>query len=461
MSITEMNEIYNEFQAILKKAEGIQSEVIEKKDLISINFKHQISIELLKKLDYISYYFGVYCNPFHDQSDDIIYQVESGARDIKDIESITVSLEKHDVLRNMSYIDMFFLDVNSAVKSLREIKAYEHKINIIIPNIKKVETDLLNFIPLNYDLALFDIDKIPIRKDILKKIYIYLNSNKQINQSFYLNPYAFNLTNQQSKDRLSNIIRRYYYLVVFEYLSDKIENNSFVIRGERNVFINISDSFDTEHYTNLIDILEFLISEEKYAEKLLITKKVFSLYISHDEDLNSIDTKLTNIHKTIKHYYNHYVEDDVKDFFRTKDQLLKEAMGISKLIYEQTDKINTSITASLLSIILILVTTLYRMIEDLTTSYFFIILITFIIFSIVYCFIIKTSSEKRFGLTKIQFDYFLREISIIQGEEVEELKYTYLEKPYKEMKRTLKMLYYILISVNLIILISFLFFYFI
>lgn len=204
-----------------------------------------------------------------------------------------------------------------------------------------------------------------------------------------------------------------------------------------------------------MNILNFLMSEEKYMEKYLITKKVFSYYIADEEDISGLDNKMPNIRKTIRHYYNHYIEDDIKDFFKTKDQLLKEAMNVSKVIYEQTDKVITSITASLISVILILVTTLYRMIQLITVTYFLVILITFLIFSVVFYYLTKSTSEKRYKLTKSQFEYFMNEMSLLKKIEIESLQSTYLEKPYNEMKNTILMLKYILITFNIFLIFSF------
>ncbi|MES9754452.1 hypothetical protein ABWK33_27645, partial [Bacillus wiedmannii] len=180
--------------------------------------------------------------------------------------------------------------------------------------------------------------------------------------------------------------------------------------------------------------------------------------INDNETISDLDNKLPAIWKTINHYYDNYVEDNIKEFFKTKDQLLKEAMNVSKVIYEQTDKINNSIIASILSILVLIVTTLYRSLDKITIPFASSILGVFFIFSLLYYYLMHDSSKKRYELTKKQFEYFIEEVSLIQNVELTALQNTYLVKPFEELKSTLLKFLIIIGSINLLLLIAFLVF---
>lgn len=454
MSLEKIILVYNEFQAIQNLVVGKKQEIIDDGKKIAINLYTGFTLELLKDLDGTVQHFEVHCNPFSQPCEEIIEDIRCGNKSIDEVESISILIEKDINFDRIENLDYFFMSIESALDFIGKIKkdSNGNKINIGIPYCEPVETELLNIISL--DPHTTQIVRKKVNKVIDKNVNLYLNYNKKGTQGYYLNPYAFILVNDND-DKSHKLIKRHFYLTALEGISDKIENNTFVIRGKKNIQITKSGEFDTNNYQDFVNILNFLMSEEKYMEKYLITKKVFSYYIADEEDISGLDNKMPNIRKTIRHYYNHYIEDDIKDFFKTKDQLLKEAMNVSKVIYEQTDKVITSITASLISVILILVTTLYRMIQLITVTYFLIILITFLIFSVVFYYLTKSTSEKRYKLTKSQFEYFMNEMSLLKKIEIESLQSTYLEKPYNEMKNTILMLKYILITFNIFLIFSF------
>jgi hypothetical protein len=135
--------------------------------------------------------------------------------------------------------------------------------------------------------------------------------------------------------------------------------------------------------------------------------------------------------------------------------LLKEAMNVSKVIYDQTDKINNSIIASILSLIVLIATTIVRSLENITMAYSVTVISVFFVFSAIYYFIMQSSSQNRYKLTRNQFLYFIKEVSIIQNDELKNLQSTYLEKPFSDLKNTLNKLLTILLVINLFLMIFF------
>lgn len=456
MSITKIFNSYSEFQSILALL-NVEYEMSETLNVVEIRLVKDIELPVLVKLKDTIRNFEVFCNPFSSDFEDIIEEVERGSINIKEIESVSILLEKNDFLEHGVNLDYIFFEAKEAVRMLPEMAlSLGAKINIGIPNIHNLETETAVFYSLHKDFKLEGILRKPIESVVENNMTFYLSNNKNINQTIYNNPYSFIIVESETENNeFAEIIKHNFYLSMLDCLSDKFEDDCYILRGEKTVSIKNIAEFKTENYMDFINIFNFLISEKKYTEKFIIIKKVFSLYIIDNEDINDIDEKIIKIWKTVNHYYDHYVEENIKDFFKTKDQLLKEAMNVSKVVYEQTDKISTSIIASILSVIILIATTLYRSINNLSILYFLLIILIFLVFSIIFYYLMSNSSKERYKLTKSQFIYFINEISLMQPDEIQELQDTYLEKPYTVLKNTLGKLLGILVVINLVLFIAF------
>ncbi|PFP91679.1 hypothetical protein COK06_22845 [Bacillus cereus] len=461
MSIENIYNLYDEYQSICSLLIQDQKhyDLIETEKFIEIKQTTDIDITFLTKLQSTVKSFDIYCNPFSADFSDIIEDIERGSILESEIESIVVSFDKKSLTESLLNIDFIFLDSPSAIRAIQEIHPEQgtHKINIGIPNNENVETDLFNFINLVEGTTFEDVLNKEIDSTTSEHIEFYLSNNRNNNHNHYYNPYSF-VMKGTSNSKFNKLLQEEFYNIMLECLSDKKEADQYIIRGEKSVKISINENFSTVNYTKFLDIFSFLISHQKYTEKFIISKKVFSLYINDNETISDLDNKLPAIWKTINHYYDHYVEDNIKEFFKTKDQLLKEAMNVSKVIYEQTDKISTSIIASILSLLVLIVTTLYRSLDKITIPYASSILVIFFTFSLLYYYLMHDSSKKRYELTKKQFEYFIAEVSLIQNNELSALQDTYLVKPFEELKSTLLKFLLIIGSINLFLLIAFLVF---
>lgn len=349
MSTNKLLEAYTEFQAIVQLLHC--PIIIESFKKITIKTHEGIDVELLNELNTKCEIFEAYCYPFNEGIQETIDDIELGSSNVKGIEYISIILEKDFFVKDLGNLDYYFFDLKSIFTSFYDISRIGDgtKLNIgafCITN--KVSTETINFVPINHKVDINNLQKEIIDSNIADNIEYYLSHNKSCNHSFYFNPYAFfSKMNLNSNYQLESYIMVSFYKLIIECFADKREGNRYTIRGDKNISITISDEFETKNYTKLKDILVFLVSNQKYTEKYIIAKKVISLYLLDGETVSEFDNKLPNIEKTIKHYYTHYIEENIKDFFKTKDQLLKEAMNTSKVIYEQTDKINSSILASL------------------------------------------------------------------------------------------------------------------
>lgn len=466
MSEVNVLTLYQEYVNILSLLKGKPYEVKETTDIIVITLHEELSLPFLEEISKIINYFNYSLNPYMEQFEDVIEDIKRGSINIQNIQSLSINIEKEFSFKRINNIDYVFFDMSSAIESLKDIitEQSEYKLNIGIIGIDTIETELLYFVNIYNDFDESKIKKKRLDSEVNDQLEFYLSNNRKSNHTLVYNPYSFiikgiNGINQNNK--LVQLIKTEYYYSMLNCLSDKLEDNSYVIRGEKNITLLNDKGFTTENYQTLIDVYLFLISQKKYTEKYIIIKKVITLYMNDKDNITVFDDKLRNIWKTINHYYNHYIEDNIKEFFKTKDQLLKEAMSASKVIYEQTDKVSNSVVASILSILIIIVTTIIRSLTNINTLYLLMSLVVFSTFSIVFYLITKNSSEKRYELTKDQFDHFINEISLIPNDEVKKIKKIYLLNPYEELKNSIGRLFWSLLVFNLVFLVSFIIYVFI
>ena len=453
-------DLYREYKKILSIVSETSFKVSETEGLIDITIDSKFSLDLLRELSLSVKFFDVNCNPFPLSFNEVMDDLNENFKKIDEITSISINKEKFCYIKDIVNIDYIFFNKKYAIKSIKNFEnvSARNKINIGIMDSRDLETELFNFIDLQSNIHLEIPKPKQINSEVSDNILFYLSNNKDNKHHFFYNPYAFLITSNETKNEeieLAELVKKRFYLLMLESLSDKEKSDRHTIRGEKNVDIIFNTTFSTVNYVIFLKILNFLISHYKYTEKFIITKKVMTLYLNNDEDLNDLDNKLPDIWKTINHYYDHYVEDNIKDFFKSKDQLLKEAMNVSKIIYEQTDKVANSINASIISILILFLTTLFKTMSDLNIKLAGIFILFFSIFSYFFYSLTKKISEDRYRLSKDQFEHFVNEISLIQKDEAMNIKTTYIDNPYKTLSKTLETLSITLIVINIIIFLFF------
>jgi len=276
------------------------------------------SLDIIKKLSDICDYFEIDCNPFSYECDDVIDQIEREILTLDSIDNITISYDKCNFTEIVEYIDYVFFEMRPAIDNLKVIPNESNlKLNIILPGIIRVETVLCNFIGLEFINDVCDLQRKIIDPAIIIKLMFYLDNMKKATGNFYYNPYAFIITfvSEQEDMKFINSIKREFYLVMLEALSDKKVPSGFIIRGHKNINIIEEDEFSVVNYDEFKSIFEFLVSEHRFTEKYIIIKKVLTLYYRDSFTFSYLDSKFSDIHKTILYYYDHYIEDDLKEFF--------------------------------------------------------------------------------------------------------------------------------------------------
>lgn len=456
-----ISEVYDEFQSIHSLFNENITRLNDDLDVQSITIKKEFSVDELEQLLHVLKHFKAYVNPDGTLLSDFLEEVKIKINSVESISNLNIQYEKREILSKFSELDYIFFDCPSMLMNLSK-KQYStknpYKVNIAAPNINKIETVFFNFIPLSKLNGSESLNKIPIEKSYLQNIDFYYNLLRTDGALNYKNSFLYIITNlnDSNKDEvLTQNIKRNLYYDVLEFISENVNKDIFILKGNKTIKISKERSFNTENYINLMAIFVFLVSGEKFLEKITIVRTVFSIYLNDHNSLNHVDEKLSLIWDTVQHYFHSYVSDDLKDFFKNRDSLFKEAMTVSRLINEQTDKLNTAINSSLISLVVGATVSTYTSLTKNNLVILIISLIIFFSFSIVYYFFTKKHVNDRKHLIKIQFNHFINNVYILEERDKHLFREKYLNLPSRLLTSTLGRFKYLFILVNLIIFVIF------
>lgn len=447
-------EIKDEYELALSLLESSDYTVIEELNKISIRVDSP-NFDLINKINDSLKNFVVHPNVDKNSYiiSDLLEDLRLNIITIDKVNHILLVLDKKTLIEKINQID-YLMFTTAFINTLQKInEPLNDKLNILhFLSAESFSTHLINFYPAFQDIDTLATIKIDIQK--ADEVTAFLSHNKHINQNIFFNPFAFRIVNPLNiqDEVISKEIKKYFYLCFIEALSDSFnqDSNKYVLNAKKKISIFKDENFSTHNYFTFCTIFDFLITEHKYTEKYIIIKKVLTLYTHHECTITEIDKNLGNIWKTTHNYYDDYIEDNIKDFFDTKDQLLKEATSISKLVYEQTDKVNNSIVASILSILIVFATTLFRQISTISLITLIFVFVIFVVFSVTYYAVIRKSSLNRYELTKNQFEYFVSDVSFLDETELKKIKKYYLEDPFEQLEKTLVAFRSVLIGINII-----------
>lgn len=445
-----INEINTEYQLALTMLQS--NRFIMSEDLNTLNIKiASPDLHLLKRLHDELKSFEVYPNVKEAgyTLSDLIDDLQSQLITIGDVNFVLLEFDKKAFVKHINHLD-YMMFTNDFFKSFKKInEPLDHKVNILqfISN-EDFSTQLFNVYSIYSNPHEFKRQTIETQK--AEELTSYLSHNKHINQSSCYNPFAFRVINYNNNQDSLIIeeVKKLFYLCFIEALSDSFIKDTYILNTKKKISIHADNNFSTNNFVTFTEIFDFLVTDHKYTEKYIIVKKVLTMYTQSECTISDIDLNLENIWKTARNYYDDYIEDNIRGFFENKDQLLKEATSISQLVYDQTDKVNNSIIASLLTILVVFATTLFRQVGTVSLLILIFITILLIIFSYTYYFIVEKSSTDRYKLTKAQFEYFIGDVSFIDATDLKKIRKTYLDQPYKNLINTLNIFRNILLAIN-------------
>jgi hypothetical protein len=136
------------------------------------------------------------------------------------------------------------------------------------------------------------------------------------------------------------------------YIGNKMtEPNGVVIRGNKNIEIDLSTDFVLENAKSIYNIYKFSYEEKHQSDKIEIARNVITIYLNTAENASKLNELAPTIEKTIKSHFTAYVQDTIKKFFNDRKDVIKEAHKFASDIKGEADKLMTYINASFLGIV--------------------------------------------------------------------------------------------------------------
>lgn len=449
---TTIEKINTEFIAIQSLVSGYSPEVTENELLIQLDFIGLDSVEILTKLSNLTY-FEVYIDgespslvseklrtPALEFTLDDLKRLKCRARYSKDIQK--------DYVKNLDYY--FFIPDKALEFIISSPFNIDDKKKVIgIYNTPSFSTPTFSFIDILNETD-YEVDKLIEVEDREKINRLLVNTDQKFN--LYNNVYSYMCEPSNSENGFQESIIREFYKAFFRLISYKENHEEYDIRGKKKIIIKLDEDFKIDNFAEFISLTDFLFSDDKFLEKYIIVKNVFTRYVYDKESFSSLDLKIPEINKTTKYYFEKYIQEDLEDFFKNRDTIFKEAINISKSINEQNDKINTYINASLITFLILGITYIFR---GVLNSHFTELVIgdfSLFVFSLAFYNYISKSSAERYNTTQKQFNLFLDSMGIILTEEKDELLQTYLKDPYNDLQISLSRIKYLLILANVALL---------
>lgn len=461
--VLSIGEIYDEYIRIVDIIDPSEYKLVETEKMLQIELECPANdVEKLIQLNTCDYFEVLVKGTSYDLNyyiNDDGLSLKEGASSTLDGKIIRITYNKVELMHALKNIDYFFFFQQEASDFILQCKKAptEFKLNIGIYNISPFETNILNFINIS-DIEQNSSEKIPITKEIKHKIDIFLNhTDMKFNK--LNNIYTYMPLNDKfdSSNILQYNILKNFFICFYKCLSYKNSESTFNIRGKKSITITIKDSIISNNYTSYKKIVDFLFSDDKFLEKFIIVKNVFTRYATNVESFETLDQKIIEIQKTINHYFEKYVHDDLDSFFINRDTVYKEAISMSKLINEQNDKIVAYINTTLISILALGITFTYKNITDLNLNLLIVSAIILLFFSIMFYRIIYNNSISRSKSIEEQFDMFLNKMGIILEDEKIEIKEIYICKPKNNLMTALNRIKSILIFANTMLIMFILF----
>lgn len=457
--MTEYDSIHSQFGPYIKKVnDGIE--------LLSITVNKEFCEEELEILQKENKHFDIFVNPCGLYLSDFLDEKEASIRSLNEIVDLNIQLEKNDFTRLFPNLDFFFFDYKSMLSNLAKnvyTDAVPKKLNIAIPRIEAVETTFFRFLPVEELSSSNPLNLIDIETSYIKNMTFFNTLHKTENTFSFINPFLFiikDFKTDSTENKFKQSLMQKFYLDVLEFISDESNESCYLFRGKKSLKISKNTTFTTDNYLKLVNLFIFLVAGEKFLEKITIVRNVFSIYLNDENTLVNFDSKLDEIWKTVQHYFNNYISDNIKDFFKDRDSLFKEAMSVSKSINDQTDKLNNAINNSLISLVVGLTVSIYTSLAKNDIFIMIISLTVFLSFSIVYYQLSKKHVEERRVLTTDQFNHFIDNIYILENHEKEIFKTHYLKNPINILKTVLNRFKNLIVWLNIIVLLVFTIFYF-
>jgi hypothetical protein len=379
----------------------------------------------------------------------------------EDLLTLTVTLNKRkcfDVKEN----EILFLDqvsfcskfhfFNSETVDFFENYNDKERVHIFLSNTTYIENPYLRIVPIekfsNTNTSILPTGIIQQIDEIKKEREDYTKTPER-----YPIPHMFNLS--LSDPELNTIFKRNLFFICLYHISNKYNNETFLVRGQKNIELTWSHNISPKNVNILFKTVNFIYKIEKFVhDKLEITRNILSIYHHSSGSIEDIDEQLPIIYETIEQHFSIYVSNQVKDFFDNRKEAIEEAQKYAMNAREAADKIVTNINTAMISIITAIFSAAITMSRG---NYYFlsIILILQIIYLLVtYNYNSHFAKKKKEDILNV-YKLSSEQIPIVSSDERSKIKETFLTPAINHIDKNLgkyKTLTFSLISVSIVIL---------
>lgn len=264
----------------------------------------------------------------------------------------------------------------------------------------------------------------------------------------------------------NSIVLRKVIANFFDLVSNKKTGElKFKIKGLQVIELNFSDfhlfpEISAKDLNKLIDkvskIIGFLLDDQnRFFDKLLITRNILTTYLHNDSSVNFFLEKIDSILSSIEHAIELYIQNKVQIFLDQQNKLIQEAMNVAK----ETSKLTNEMINLLRTTCLSLVGTVFISLLTTFRGGFNAPVINLSLISYCFYFIgvfyISFGVSKQAKLNLINFEEYMTEMSKgnIDGLNYKDLKKKFIKKnseEFNKMKFTLWILILILFLIFLL-----------
>ncbi|MED3349007.1 hypothetical protein P4388_10235 [Bacillus thuringiensis] len=357
--------------------------------------------------------------------------------------TLTISLNKENLLELSQNTLLFFkLDTFKEVLQFENpdfisfLKKYDNNknIDIFLPIEETITNDLITIFPLRQFNG-----QVPsyIKEEWKEKIKRIKEDRDDLSRvaEFYPIPNMFKLQNNVHQIIKQVFNTNLFYLSLL-HIANKTKEQTFIIRGQKNLEINWDTTFIPAHADILFQIFKFSFGQEQTEDKLEITRNIITIYL-HEENLQALDLQLDKMKQTIERHFSLYVQDKIKKFFDDTKDAIELARKYALEAKEAADKIVGNINTAIIALITAVFSGIVIMSRG---NYMF--FIAALSLHILY-FILSFGFNRHFALKKKDdilqiYDLTNDKFANISDEEKKEIKKEYVEPALKTIDTNLK-----------------------
>ncbi|MBM6617279.1 hypothetical protein [Bacillus suaedaesalsae] len=444
------------FQNLVTDLDQVSSrlEWTESLHLVSVTYRDKVGsfIHVIKNPTYlaeinnthISVEVKIGTNILYDQQ--FIDKYEMKILEDDQVAEVTISFNKEISLQLHSNVTLFFnidsflsewsFNNLSMVTFFKNIDK-EKQVFIYLPTDEKIENPFLKVIPFK-DYNGFEPNALEQnQKDLIDDSIKIREEHTRISTSMPV-PYYFYFESSKLKfpENLYLSFQQSLFFLSLLHISNKYENEVFIVRGQKSVEYNWQKDFKPNFADILYSIFNFCYGKEQAQDKLEIGRNILTTY-HLDESIDKLDAQLDKIEKTINRHFSLYVNDKIKKFLDESKKAIDEAHKYAKETREAADKVVSNINTSIIGLITAVFSGIVIMARGNKWFLIVALLLHMFYFGLTY-FLNRYFAKKKQKEILDVYDQSIGYISNVTEEEKVEIKQMYIDSASESIDNNLK-----------------------